>query len=423
VRLVKKAFLDTIAVTLLGSRLDGPRIVAKVEASRGARAEASVFGMRCKADIQAAALVNGTSAHADIFDDNNGPMIGHPSAPLVSALLPLAQHRQINGRRIVEAYAVGFEVGVKLARALNPTLYEQGWHATRVLGLIGATAACCRMVGLDVPRTAAALGIAVSMASSVRQNFGWTTMAMHVGLTSRDAIHATLLAEEGLTSDPGALEGKYGLYRAFANLKPQLGELGKPLELLASGIIFKPYPSGAPTLAAVDAALALLKQPGFDPRSIAAVECLVHPWNAITLREEEPRTPTQAKVNLRFCVAAAFLNGELTFRQFSQEAIQDPALKALMTRIQIHVSADLPESDEFPAEVRVTTTDGRSWRERRDVPPGGSTRPLSDEAILAKLRSCAESRLSAAALDRVVRQVQDLDRLPDVRLLCEALEG
>ncbi len=421
--LIRRAFLDTIAVTLLGSRLEGPRIIAKLEVDRGSRAEASVFGMGCKVDLLGAALVNGSSAHADIFDDNNGPMISHPSAPLVSALLPLAQVRGLGGRRVVEAYAVGFEVGVKLGRMLNPTLYEQGWHATRVLGVIGATAACCRLVALDPSRTAAALGIAVSMAGSVRQNFGTTTMALHVGLAARDAVHAMLLAEAGLTSDPAALEGKYGFFRAFANLKPDLPPLGESFELLDSGIIFKPYPSGAPTLAAVDAALALRAHPGFDLSSIDRITCLVHPWNAITLREEEPRNPIQAKVNLRFCVAAALVHGELTYRQFSPDVLDDPRLRSLMQRIHIEVSDALPASDEFPAEVRITSTDGRIRVERREVPPGGSLRPLSEADIVAKLRSCAESRLAPAAIDRVIELVRSLDSLQDVRELCETLEG
>lgn len=139
--------------------------------------------MRRRTDVLSAALINGTSAHAELFDDNNAPMIAHPSAPLFSALLPLAQARGASGQALIHAYAAGFEIGVKLGRMLNPKLYEQGWHATRVLGVLGSTAACCRLLGLDPKRTAAALGVAASMASGIRQNFGTMTMALHVGLT------------------------------------------------------------------------------------------------------------------------------------------------------------------------------------------------------------------------------------------------
>jgi 2-methylcitrate dehydratase PrpD len=147
------------------------------------------------------------------------------------------------------------------------------------------------------------------MAGGIRQNFGTMTMSLHVGLTARDAIHAALLAEQGFGADPAALEGKYGFFRVFAEQTPALPALGAPFELVASGIIFKPFPSGAPTHAAVDAALALRARLDGNLGTIAKVTSLVYPWNAMTLRDEEPRDPLQAKVNLRFCVAAALLHG------------------------------------------------------------------------------------------------------------------
>jgi len=418
--LVKRAFLDTIAVTLLGARMDAPRIVASLEQAVGS---ASVFGMGRKSEVRAAALVNGTSSHADLFDDNNAPMIAHPSASLVSALLPLAQVRHASGREVLAAYAAGFEVGVKLGRALNPGLYEKGWHVTRVLGVIGATAACARLAGLDAARTANALGIATSMASGIRQNFGTMTMPLHVGLTARDAVHAVLLAERGFGADAAAFEGKYGLFHTFAQCVPALPAFGDPLELLASGIIFKPFPSGAPTLAAVDAALALRQRLDGRTDMIKEVTCYVHRWNAMTLRDEEPRNPLQARVNLRFCVAAALLHGRLTYREFTAEVLADTALQALLKRIRVAISDALPDSQEFPAELRILTTGGETLVHRTDVPPGGSTRPSSDAQIEAKFRDCATDVLQAATIERVIDNVSTLDALPDVAALCNDLEG
>ena len=423
VALVKRAFLDTIAVTLLGSRLDAPRIVAALELAREAKAQSSLFGMGRRADVISAALVNGTSAHAELFDDNNAPMIAHPSAPLISALLPLAQARGSQGRQLIESYGVGFEIGVKLGRMLNPGLYEQGWHATRVLGVLGTTAACCRLIGLDARHTGAALGIAVSMASGVRQNFGTMTMALHVGLTARDAVHAAMLAERGFGADPAALHGKYGFFPVFANQNPPLLPLGEPFELLASGIIFKPWPSGAPTHAAVDAALALRKRIGGDFSRIRRVTCLVHPWNAMTLREEEPRDPLQGKVSLRYCVAAALRDGDLSYRHFSAEGIADAGLAALRRLIDVRIAEDLPDNNEFPAEVRLELASGEVLAERREVPPGGSTRPLTQDEVLAKLRSCAAVVLDPAATDRIIDRVQRLEKLAEIESLCADLEG
>jgi 2-methylcitrate dehydratase PrpD len=421
--LARRAVLDTLAVSLLGSRLEAPRIVAQVEQQRGGVPVASVFGMGRKADLMSAALVNGTAAHADLFDDNSAPMIAHPSSPLVSCLLPLAQSRQLGGGAVLQSYAVGFEVGVRLGRLLNPALYEQGWHATRVLGLIGSTAACCRLIGLDATRTASALGIAVSMASGLRQNFGTMTMAFHVGLTARDAIHCALLAEAGMASDARSLEGSYGLFKAFSGRALQSVDLGHPFELLTSGIIFKPYPSGAPTHAAVDAALALRNDLGGAVDEIAQIDCRVHPWNAMTLREEEPLDALQAKVNMRYCIAAAMLHGELGFRQFTDEKVQDPTIRALMKKIVICVGDDLPDNAEFPAQLELRTLGGRIFKQRREVPPGGSTRPLSSGQIEAKFRSCSERVLDGRQAGWVIEAVNRLESISNVGQLCEILEG
>ncbi len=171
--LAKKAFLDTLAVSLSGSQLDWVRIVTALASGLGqGGGPCSVIGHGFKADVLAAALANGTAAHAELFDDNNEPMMAHPSASLVSALLPLGQSRGLGGAEVLLAYVAGFEVNVVLGRQLNPRLYEAGWHVTRTLGVLGVTAACCRLLQLGPQPFRAALGIAASMASGLRQNFG-----------------------------------------------------------------------------------------------------------------------------------------------------------------------------------------------------------------------------------------------------------
>lgn len=421
--LIKRAFLDTLAVTVLGARLSGPRIVARIESARGGTPVASVHGMGCRLDPIGAALVNGTSAHAELFDDNSVPMIAHPSSPLVSALLPLAQEQRASGRELIEAYGVGFEVGVALGRLVNPELYERGWHVTRVLGVIGATAACCRLLALDVDRTTAALGIAATMAGGLRQNFGTMTMGMHVGLTARDAVHATLLAQAGMTADAAALDGRYGFFAAFVGKVPVAPLLGQPFELIESGITFKPYPSGAPTHAAVDAALAIRAEPGFDPALISRVRCLVHPWNAMTLRGEIPRDTLQARVSMSYCIAAALRYGELGHRQFDPTAVADAQVAGLMERIIVEVDGNMPNNGEFPAELQVETSDGKVRIQKREVPPGGSSRPLSDDDVTAKFKLCAQENLSHDAIALVLGMVLHLESLPDAAALCCTLES
>jgi 2-methylcitrate dehydratase PrpD len=421
--LVKRAFLDTISVSLSGAQLDSARIVARLATDRTGARESSVIGQARKACVLDAALINGTSAHAELFDDNNEPMISHPSAPLVSALLPLGQARGKSGADVLLAYVVGFEVGVTLGRQLNPQLYEAGWHVTRILGNLGATAACSRLLGLDAKRTGAALGIAASMSSGLRQNFGTMTMALHVGLTARDAVHATLLAECGFGADADALDGKYGFFELFGGRKPHALPLGAPFELEASGIIFKPYPSGAPTHAAVDAALALGQAIGGAAERIRKIRCLVHPWNFMTLREGKPKDTLRARVSLRYCVAAALRYGALGSAQFTDACLVDPAVERLMDLVEIEAASDLPNNGIFPAEVHIVLDDNSKLGERREVPPGAPQRPFSQEQADQKFRNCAQGVLSEGQMSPVSAMIATLDKLPAIATLCEALEG
>jgi 2-methylcitrate dehydratase PrpD len=422
--LAKKAFLDTLAVSLSGSQLDSVRIVTALARELGqGGGPCSVIGHGVKADVLAAALANGTAAHAELFDDNSEPMMSHPSASLVSALLPLGQARGLGGAEVLLAYVAGFEVNVVLGRQLNPRLYEAGWHVTRTLGVLGVTAACCRLLKLGPLPFRAALGIAASMASGLRQNFGTMTMALHAGLTARDAVHAALLAEKGFLSDTDALDGKYGFFNLFAGARPKALLLGRPFELVQSGIIFKPYPSGAPTHAAVHAAISLHGKLGGRLPEVTAIVCHVHPWNFMTLREGVPADTLRARVSLRYCVAAALCFGALGSPQFTDQALADPLVQKFMALIEIRQADDLPDNGLFPAAVEVRLADGHGDTVRCDIPPGAPAMPMSEAEADRKYRGCASVVLDAPAIERTRAMILGIDRLADVGELCVALEG
>jgi len=247
-------------------------------------------------------------------------------------------------------------------------------------------------------------------------------MALHVGLTARDGVHAALLAEAGFTGDRAALDGRFGFIRMFAGAETcPAFTLGQPFELIRSGIIFKPYPSGAPTHAAIDCALALAEHVRLD--DIAEIVCLVHPWNAMTLREETPCNPLQAKVNMKFCVGAALSRRRVTHAEFTPGALADRDIVRLMDRISVRISHDLPDNGEFPAAVQVRLSDGSTKVERRDVPRGGSTAPLNDRELEEKFRSCAGVALELSAIARIPELVSRLDRLNAINELAAMLEG
>jgi 2-methylcitrate dehydratase PrpD len=162
-----------------------------------------------------AALINGTAAHALDFDDCSNTLGGHPSVPIVPALVALAEEVYAGGREVLLAYVIGFETQARIARAVNFYHYQKGWHPTATLGIFGAAAACARLLGLPEDRVATALSLSVSLASGVKANFGTMTKPLHVGQCSRNGLFAALLAREGFTAHPEAFEDERGFLNVF----------------------------------------------------------------------------------------------------------------------------------------------------------------------------------------------------------------
>ena len=235
---------------------------------QGGSTEASVFGHGFGAPAGEAALVNGTSAHALDFDDVNMSMRGHPSVPLLPAVLALGEKIGSSGRELIDAFVLGFEVECKLGRVIGAAHYALGWHATSTLGTLGAAAACARLLRLDMERTQIALGIAASLASGVRQNFGTMTKPLHAGWAARNGVIAATLADRGFTADSAAIEGESGLLHAAsggARLNSRaLASLGDPWEIVSPGIGVKLYPCCYATHRAIDAALEIVASDVFN---------------------------------------------------------------------------------------------------------------------------------------------------------------
>src|SRR5712692_11257156 len=193
VEAAKRAILDCLGVMLAGSVEPGPRILQAVAGAEGGAPLATVVGAGTRTGAVWAALCNGTAAHALDFDDTNFLLMGHPSAPVLSAALAAAELALADGRALVHAFLLGFEVETSLAEVINPAHYEKGFHATGTLGALGAAAAASRLLGLDAAQTRTALAIAATQASGLKENFGTMTKPFHAGHAARSGVLSALL--------------------------------------------------------------------------------------------------------------------------------------------------------------------------------------------------------------------------------------
>ena len=418
----RRAVLDTVGVAVAGGREPSFAILAATVGDNG-RGEATVVPTRARTSAAQAAFLNGTAGHALDYDDVADEMKGHPSVVLVSALLALAEANASSGRELLEAYAVGFEVICALARGLPVDAhYKRGWHATATLGVIGATAGAGRLLGLDESRLRNALGIAASMASGSRQNFGTMTKPLHAGLAARDAVIAAQLGANGFTADQDQLEGPVGflhMYGVESDPEAILTALNGPRVLFEHGLNVKKYPCCYNTHRMADAALALHAR-GIDARRVQAVTATFELGGQQAVIHHRPRTGLEGKFSSEYVLAACLLDGRVGLSTFTDAAVGRADAQDLLRRVTIAESATPPwgpaEFDHAYAAVEVTLADGQVLRERCDVPQGDARAPLTERELEAKFRDClafAESDWDADALLERLWHVENLPRVAE----------
>ncbi len=419
----KAAVLDTVGVTLAGAREECAQIVERVLASGSG--ECLIFGSGRRAAPLDAALVNGTAAHALDFDDVSNSLGGHPSAPLLPALFALGEMLDCDGRSFIAAYVAGFETETRIGRGVHQHHYEKGWHPTATLGVFGATAACCHLYGLDPAKTAQALAIAASLASGIKANFGTMTKPLHVGHTARSGLFAAMLAKEGFTANPAALEHKQGFLEVFNgpgtyDAAAILKDWGQPYDIVRPGLAMKQHPCCGSTHPAIDAMLLLRRENDIVPDKVARINSWTHPRRLAHTHRPDPNSGLDAKFSVQYCLARALLRGRIVLEDFEGEAFRDPETRALMRRIH---ATPYPEGGEaLGAEVRVTFDDGRTIAHRIDAALGrGPDDPLPAEALTAKFANCAARALPAAQVERLTRLLSQLDEANSLRAVVAAI--
>lgn len=423
---VRRAALDSLGVTLAGAAepvAAGVRAVARAE---GGAPLCTVIGTSMRTAPTWAALANGTAGHAHDFDDTNFALLGHPSVPLLAAALAAAEAEPADGAAVVLAYLIGFEVSTALGVALNPDHYTRGWHATATIGTLGCAAAAASVLRLDPGQTRHALGLAASLASGLKENFGSMTKPFHAGHAARNGVFAAMAAREGLTASDSALDGPQGYAAAFGQipLAPDaFDELGQRWQVLVSGIAVKPYPSCALTHSAIDALLALRSSHQLDADQVAEVEVGVNRVVPGVLRHHAPGNGLERKFSMEFCAAAALAGGRVDLGSFEDGPVADRATRELMARVRMVVDPSLPDGRDEHAWSRVTVRlrDGRALDSPARGASGHPGQPLSDAQLRDKFLACATPVLGAEAAEGVAEQVGHLEDVPDIRALTSRL--
>lgn len=422
----KMSMLDTIGTALLGSKGEAGGIITRFVKQMGGNPQARLIGNGLKTSVEQAALANGTFAHADDFDDT-GPF-GHPGAFLTASLLTLGEWLKLPGKSIIEGYAIGFEIGSRLAKSLG-NIVHAGYHSSCLLGTMAAAAESAKLLGLDVNKTRTALGIAASLASGVMENFGSYTKPFHAGHTSRNGITAALLAREGLTANLDILEGARGFFYVYgqeqASIARMTEHLGKILAIAEESIRIKPWPCCGGNHEALTAMLRIMEKHPIQADEVDSIEVATS-WKppGPCLRTEMSRA-FEGKFNLTYNMASVLVDRKIDLGTYREEKFRRPGVQSLMSRVnyvQHPDRRDKPQSLQSESRFAVVTLklkDGRVLSEHQGV-EGRKT--LVGEEALAKYRINAEiGGLSPRQIERSIELMDKLETVSNITVLMDTV--
>jgi 2-methylcitrate dehydratase PrpD len=379
--------------------------------------QSSVLGRADRVDMASAALVNGITSHTFDFDDTHLKTVIHPAGPVASALLALAETIDASGRNLIDALVLGVDVECRIGNCMYPDHYLRGWHITGSTGTLGAAAACARLMGLDEQHTAWALGIAASQPIGVREQFGTMTKPFHPGAAARAGLTSALLAKNGFTASPKALEAPRGYCQVVSTKNDWTeitDELGKRFEI--SFNTYKPFACGIVIHPTIDAAAQLRKQ-GVKAEDVERVELRVHPLVLELTGNKEPQNGLQGKFSVYHGFAAGLIFGRAGEGEYADDVVRRDDVVALRRKVMATVD---PSIAEDAVDVTVHLRGGKQAHVRVDHAVGSLERPMSDGDLEAKFRSLAEPILGPEKASSLLRHCWKLSEAKDVKALVAA---
>ena len=393
----------------------GTDYVRALLAATDAGGPCTAIGHAATYDAGTAAVINGTAAHGEDFDDTfeGGPV--HSSVVVIPAVLAACERFGRDGRAALTGIVAGVEALCRLSMIIPKAIHKSGFHPTSVLGAMGGTLAAAKAMGLDRRQTVNALGNAGSLASGIIEYLaeGAWTKRLHPGWAAQAGIAAARLGKAGFLGPRTVFEGTHGLFHGFA--RSVEGNYGVLTEDFGSrwymeSITFKPYATGTMNQPYVDCALRLRKR-GINPDDVKEILCetaegYVHRlWDPLPSKHR-PANAYAAKFSAPFNIAVAFVTGGAGLSAFTEETVKDPRILALAAKVRYVVDPNNPYPKAFTGHVRATLKDGKVVEERQPHIRGGAQEPLSRADIEAKFRgNCEYGGWTAAQAQRFLDSV------------------
>jgi 2-methylcitrate dehydratase PrpD len=409
----KRAVIDWYASFLPGSRIAPAVQLEEALADELDHGRARLASGR-RATVRAAALINGAASHAVEFDDIWRNAVYHPGAPVIAAALATAQAQGAGGDPFLRAVIVGYEISTRIGEAVMPSHYRY-WHTTGTVGCFGAAAAAATLLGCNREQIMNALGTVGTFAAGLQQAFRSEAMSkpLHAGRAAEAGVLAAMAAAKGVTGVHDILEGEVG-FGAAMSVKPDWARatdgLGSHYNI--TQVTFKNHGCCGHNFPSLDAVIELKARHRLTPKDIAKVRIATYQGGLDVVNNYKPEGDYQAKFSLPYTVAHALIHGSVRIDAFGPDRLNDPQLRALMSKVEL--AADAEMSRNFPrqraARVEIETVDGRKLSHLQETRKGDPELPLSDEELNDKFIELAAPVLGKGGAGVLLKDLWALEK-------------
>jgi 2-methylcitrate dehydratase PrpD len=414
-----RSLLNWVACAVGASKHDTvKRSLAALYEFSGPR-DATILGRTERVDIFQAALLNGATSHTFDFDDTHLKSVIHPSGPVASAILALAEgqsaRRAVSGREFLHAFVLGVEAECRIGNSVFPNHYDTGWHITATAGVFGAAAAAGRLLRLNEQQMVWALGTAATQACGIRETFGSMAKPLHPGIAARNGLMAALLAKKNVTSAEQGIEGRRG-FAAILSTKfdpAAITEgLGKTWQISENS--YKPYACGVVIHPAIDGCIQLRNEHKLSLEDIARIDLKVHPLVLELTGRRDPKAGLEGKFSIYHSCAAAILLGEAGEAAYTDTIVRNSKVMRLRDCINAVVQDGVAEDQ---VHITMRLKDGRVLERYIEHAIGSVGNPMSDAALEAKFRALCKGILPQTQTNKLIGlcwNVGNLKRMTEI---------
>jgi 2-methylcitrate dehydratase PrpD len=422
----KLHILDTLAAIISGSRLKPGAFAARFVSELGGPPEAAILGTRHVTSVINAALANGMAAHADETDDSHLKARAHLGCAVVPAAWAVGERQKKSGHAVINAVALGYDVGARSTMALGYRSSKTQKHSTHSIATVfGAAAAAASLTDLDKQECIFVLSFTAQQASGIPS---WNRDSEHIekafdfgGMGARNGVFAAQIVKAGATAVPDPLTGHHSFLHAFGeNADPNvlIDDLGNRFEVMDASI--KKWCVGSPIQAALDSLTSLMGEHGVTAADVKRM--------VVTMPDDRLHIVSNRDIPdicLQHLLAITLNDGTLTFASSHDEArMRDPAVLALRDRITVIPSEELTHAKPArQAIVALDLTDGRTVEKRTYAVRGTPDNPMTPEEVQAKAEELMALTVGAARAAEIVDTIMALEKVVNIAALRALLQA